>query len=243
MKIKLIEQDIYKGNLILINPDYLLKHEVNTSDLEKYSDTYNDILYNKNANKYLQFVLNEISAGNKIIPVSGYRTLKEQEKIFEDSIIESGEEFTRKYVALPNASEHQTGLAIDLGLNEGKIDFIRPSFQHAGICERFRKVATKFGFIERYKNEKKNITKISAEEWHFRFVGYPHSEFIENNNVCLEEYIELLKKEKLIYKDYEISYIPYNGEEIEIELKSHDCISGNNIDGFILTRKIENEFD
>lgn len=243
MKIILTEKDISKGNLVLINPDHLLEQEIDVNELEEYNEKFNDILYNKNANKYLQFVLSEISTGNRIVPVSGYRTLKEQEKIFEDSIIESGEDFTRKYVALPNASEHQTGLAIDLGLNEGEIDFIRPSFPHNGICETFRETAIKFGFIERYKKEKENITKISAEEWHFRFVGYPHSEFIENNNICLEEYIELLKKEKLIYKNYEISYLPYLGKEIELELNAHDSISGNNVDGFILTRKVENELN
>lgn len=243
MKVILTKKDICKGNLILINSDNLLKNAIDVNELEEYNETFNNILYNKNSNKYLQFVLSEISAGNKIVPVSGYRTLKEQEKIFNDSLIESGEEFTRKYVALPNASEHQTGLAIDLGLNQEEIDFIRPSFPHNGVCENFRKIAIKYGFIERYKKEKESITKISAEEWHFRFVGYPHSEFIENNNICLEEYIDLLKKEKLIYKDYEISYIPYLDKEIELELNSHDYISGNNIDGFILTRKIENEID
>ncbi len=238
MKVVLKENDIYKGNLILVNPNYLLKEEISYDTLEIFSNTYDDILYNKNANRYLQFVLNEISSNNKIVPVSGFRTLKEQEQIIKDSIRDNGEEFTRKYVALPNASEHQTGLAIDLGLNKGEIDFIRPSFPHSGICEKFRKVAVKYGFIERYKEEKEEITKISAEEWHFRYVGYPHSEYIESNNLCLEEYIELLKKEKLKYKDYEISYIPYKGKEITLELNKYDSVSGNNIDGFILTRKI-----
>ncbi len=238
MEVVLKESDIYKGNLILVNPNHLLKEEISYDTLEIFSSTHDDILYNKNANRYLQFVLNEISSKNKIVPVSGFRTLKEQEQIFSDSIRDSGEEFTRKYVALPNASEHQTGLAIDLGLNKGKIDFIRPSFPRDGICEKFRKTSVKYGFIERYKEEKEDITKISAEEWHFRYVGYPHSEYIESNNLCLEEYIEMIKKEKLKYKEYEISYIPYCGEEITLELNKYDSVSGNNIDGFILTRKI-----
>lgn len=239
MKVVLKENDIYKGNLILVNQMYLLKEETSYEYLEGFNSKYPHILYNRDANKYLQFVLNEINAKDMIVPVSGFRTLEEQIQIFSDSIKENGEEFTRKYVALPNASEHQTGLAIDLGLNEGEIDFIRPSFPHKGICEKFRKVALKYGFIERYKEEKEKITKISAEEWHFRYVGYPHSEIIESKNICLEEYISLLKKEKLIkYRDYEISYIPYCGKDITLELNSYDFVSGNNIDGFILTRKI-----
>lgn len=239
MEVVLKENDIYKGNLILVNSSYLLKEEISDEKLECFSTNFPFILYNKDANKYLQFVLNEIKAKDMIVPVSGFRTLEEQVQIFHDSIKENGEEFTRKYVALPNASEHQTGLAIDLGLNEGEIDFIRPSFPHSGICDKFRKTALKYGFIERYKEGKEKITKISAEEWHFRYVSYPHSEIIELKNICLEEYISLIKKEGLIkYKDYEISYIPYCGKDITLKLNNCDTVSGNNMDGFILTRKI-----
>ncbi len=69
-------------------------------------------------------------------------------------------------------------MAIDLALNEGNIDFICPKFPYYGICQNFRNIAPKYGFIERYKDEKKAITKISKEEWHFRYVGYPHSKII-----------------------------------------------------------------
>lgn len=41
---------------------------------------------------------------------------------------ESGREFTETYVAVPGHSEHETGLAIDLGLKQDVIDFIRPEF-------------------------------------------------------------------------------------------------------------------
>lgn len=237
MIVKLRKEDIYKGYLILVNSSYLLQEEIDGMNLEKYSSKYSNIYYEKIANLKLQFILEKIGAEGKIVPVSGYRTLKEQQYIFNDSLLKNGESFTRKYVALPNASEHQTGLAIDLGLNEGELDFIRPSFPHKGICEDFRKEAFKYGFIERYKANKETITGISAEEWHFRYVGYPHSEYMEENNLCLEEYILLLKQKKLDYKGYEISYIPYNGSILELELGEGESISGNNIDGFILTRR------
>ncbi|MDO4544835.1 MAG: D-alanyl-D-alanine carboxypeptidase family protein, partial [Bacillota bacterium] len=72
----------------------------------------------------LSYIFKNIGSGEKIIPVSGYRTRKEQEQIYAGSIRDNGEIFTRKYVALPDHSEHQTGLAIDLGLNQENIDFI-----------------------------------------------------------------------------------------------------------------------
>ena len=232
------ESDVHKGNLILVNPKFKLSLTFNTT-LESFNNEYNDILINKEANKFLQFILREINAGNKIVPVSGFRSLEEQKKIFNDSLKENGKEFTYKYVALPNASEHQTGLAIDLALNKEDIDFIRPSFPHSGICNEFRKVSLKYGFIERYKAEKEQITSISAEEWHFRFVGYPHSEIMDLKRYCLEEYIDFLKNNNITYKNYEIYYIPFENKTIEIELNGTDQISGNNVDGFIVTRTLK----
>ncbi len=234
------EEDIHKGNLCLVSQKHPIYKNIDL-DLEEYSSTYKEILFDKGANQSLKCIFEKLHLINEIVPVSGYRTLEEQRKIFFDSIKENGEEFTKKYVAFPNTSEHQTGLAIDLGLGDCPLDFICPSFPHDGICEEFRKVAISFGFIERYKKEKEEITGISAEEWHFRFVGCPHAEIIEQNHLCLEEYIEKVKNEKIVYKGYEILYIPYEKEEIQLEMGAYDTISGNNIDGFILTRKRMNE--
>lgn len=236
----LSKKDIYKGNLILVNSKRKIKVATTSNSLEIFSSEYNDILIDKTANKFLQFILIEINSKDVIMPVSGYRTKDEQIDIYDTSIKESGIEFTKKYVALPDASEHQTGLAIDLGLKSDNIDFIRPAFPNSGICGEFKCIAPKYGFIERYKKDKESITNISAEEWHFRYVGYPHSKIIDDNNFCLEEYIEYLKQyedKPLKYETYEISYIPYKANDIKIKLNDHDTISGNNIDGFIVTRK------
>ena len=241
MKRILTEKDIHRGPLILVNATYPLQEDIVYDNLEAYNASYPSIFLNKNMNQSLVCMINELQAQKQIVPVSGYRTLAEQKKIYEDSIIENGIEFTKKYVAFPNTSEHQTGLAIDLGLNEKNIDFIRPSFPRRGISEKFRQLASSFGFIERYMEDKENITKISAEEWHFRFVGYPHAKWIKEHNLCLEEYIERIKRQPIIYQNYEISYIPYSGIKIVIELDADDTVSGNNVDGFIVTRKINDD--
>lgn len=122
------------------------------------------------------------------MPVSGWRSQQEQQRIWDDSMAEHGETFTRQYVALPGCSEHQTGLAIDLGKAAGYIDFIRPAFPYDGVCGRFRRLAARYGFIERYQRGKEEVTGISAEPWHFRYVGAPHAQLMETNGLCLEEY-------------------------------------------------------
>lgn len=79
-----------------------------------------------------------------------------------------------------------------MGLNKQDIDFIRPDFPYDGICGEFRKVAPNYGFIQRYTEDKEKITGISHEPWHFRYVGYPHSQIITERGLSLEEYIEFV---------------------------------------------------
>ena len=145
-KITLTNDKIYEGNLILVNADYELRTS-DEKDLTAVDPKYPDILLKREAANILQMILEKIGSRGDIVPVSGYRSFKEQTDIYEKSMIESGREFTEKFVALPNHSEHQTGLAIDLGLNKDDIDFICPDFPYEGICEEFRKLAPKYGFV------------------------------------------------------------------------------------------------
>ena len=63
---------------------------------------------------------------NGFIITSGYRTRAEQEEIYAQT--------TDGTAALPGTSEHETGLAIDLGQGGGAVDFIRPAFPETGAC-------------------------------------------------------------------------------------------------------------
>ena len=243
--VTLSREKIYAGNLVVVNALWPL-HCGTANDLTPAVPHFPDILLQRDAAAVLQLILDKISAQNDIVPVSGYRSAEEQRSIFDSSLKENGEEFTRKYVALPDHSEHQTGLAIDLGLNQADIDFIRPDFPYEGICDEFRKTAPYYGFIERYAKGKEGITGISHEPWHFRYVGCPHSEIIAENGFSLEEYVTFIKSfgehSRYIYhgKDgaaAEVYYVPAAEEETEISLPDSSAhqISGNNMDGFIVT--------
>ena len=52
--------------------------------------------------------------------------------------------------------------------------------------------AWRYGFILRYPPEKADVTGIGYESWHFRYVGIPHAWYMQENNLCLEEYLDLL---------------------------------------------------
>lgn len=248
-QIELTKEDTYYGNLILITPDYPLIKFPCIDSMTPAIKKQPEILINEQAANLLQLILKKINCQNQIIAVSGFRTQKEQEKIWNDTLAESGLDFTKKYVAVPRHSEHHTGLAIDLAKNEKQIDFIRPNFPYTGIWGRFRTTAPKFGFIERYVSGKEQITGIGTEPWHFRYVGYPHSVIITEKDMALEEYIYFLKENTNLEHPYifnnstankiEISYIFLNNNhsiKLDISEMSLYMISGTNEGGVILSR-------
>ncbi|GFI31464.1 D-alanyl-D-alanine carboxypeptidase [Lachnospiraceae bacterium] len=253
-RILLTEAQIYQGNLVLVNQKHPVRHGLSGEELCSVFTEQPEILMEKNSAKMLQKLLkhseylfssqlerDDIQLSRRIVGVSGYRTRSEQVKIFNDSLKENGREFTEKYVAFPDHSEHQTGLAIDLAKEQAEIDFIRPDFPNEGICRRFREQAAEFGFVERYKSEKQKITGIGAEPWHFRYVGKPHAEIMEKTGMALEEYIQWLKQfdltvHPLTWKHYRIGYLRARGPVTEWKgLAAWPEISGNNADGFIIT--------
>lgn len=147
------------------------------------------ILLEREAAINLLRLLESINGYKDIVPVSGWRSVWEQQEIWDNSVKENGIIFTRRFVAAPLHSEHHTGLAVDLALKTENIDFICPEFPYSGICQAFREAAPKFGFIERYPEDKEHITKISHEPWHFRYVGREAAMEMVRRGVCLEEFL------------------------------------------------------
>lgn len=175
--------------LILVNRQHPTGGE--PEDLVSVSPEYPRIRLRREAQRALNTLLEELGSSGRIVPVSGYRSFQEQTQIYESSLLENGREFTEKYVALPGCSEHQTGLAIDLALKQEVIDFLCPDFPYDGICGAFRRLAPKYGFIERYPKGREAVTGIAHEPWHFRYVGCPHAGIMTAQNMTLEEYVEI----------------------------------------------------
>lgn len=245
MNVRLSNDKIYKGSLLLVNAQYPI-HDFEEDRMIPVTEEANEIRLKREAVYILRLLCERIHCLDSIVPVSAYRSAREQTEIYETSLQDNGEEFTRKFVALPYHSEHQTGLAIDLGLKKEEMDFIRPDFPYEGICHRFRKAAPHYGFIERYPKGREQVTGIAHEPWHFRYVGYPHSRIMTEENFALEEYVEWMKgyREDCRYVfgcadgcDIEIFYVPADRDEVSVSLPEHVKyqVSGNNADGFIVT--------
>ena len=114
-------------------------------------------------------------------------TQEEQKKIMDDKIAEfrregnsksEAEELAKKQVAKPGYSEHQIGLAVDI--NGATYDLY---FWLQENCY-------KYGFIFRYPGDKTDITGITEEVWHYRYVGVEAATEIHERGICLEEYLE-----------------------------------------------------
>lgn len=134
--------------------------------------------------------LYEDTGCDDLLIYSGYRTLDDQQRIWDSNMANSGEEYTKTYVAKPGHSEHHTGLACDLGFytDDGKsIPLVDHEFGSwvSSHC-------TEYGYILRYPAEKADITGIGHEQWHFRYVGLPHAYATNALDMCLEEYIDHL---------------------------------------------------
>lgn len=243
--ITLNHKDIHKGSLILINKRHPLVEDNHDLSIIPASTEEPEIYLEVTAAAVLSHLLKVLHCQKDILPVSGYRSMEEQQRIYAVSLEDNGKEFTEKYVALPKHSEHQTGLAIDLALKKDEIDFICPEFPYEGICNVFRDKAPLFGFIERYQEGKERVTGIAHEPWHFRYVGYPHSLLMSEKDLVLEEYIEFLKEfpydkahfvTKVNNQTVEIFYVNSTiHREIHLPEDAIHQISGNNIDGFIVT--------
>ncbi len=163
--------------------------------------------------------------GEGIYFSSGYRSFAEQQQIFD----EQGSDTAQP----AGASEHMTGLAADVYVN----GFAGEAIIKSKTGRYMNNNCSKFGLIIRYPFGKKDVTGISYEPWHIRYVGIPHSEIITANDLTLEEYQQLFEfGEWYTYGDYLISR--QKGEELFVPDGFEECtVSPDNCGGYFLTVK------
>ena len=160
---------------------------------------------------------------------SGYRDYAEQKRIYESAKDKS-------YVQPPDHSEHQTGFAADImaiGVSQSDLEF---SVEGKWLADN----AWKYGFLLRYPKDKQDLTGISYEPWHFRYVGLPHARYCHENGLCLEEYLQFLKEDggyTAVYDShkYAVIYETAQSGKIYIPENPNYEISGDNAGGYIVT--------
>ncbi|MDE6092972.1 MAG: M15 family metallopeptidase [Ruminococcus sp.] len=254
-------KDKFHGNLILVNENYRyfsgdeklvsinekneekgrsLFHAVDPSETDKMLIV--DEVYEPMASMIFDFYdATEIS---NILIYGAYRSTDFQQQLYDDALAMTGEEDSTR-VAKAGFSEHESGLAFDL------TTYPDYDYQGEGEYAWFTKNCYKYGLIVRYTEDKERITKIQSEPWHFRYVGLPHAYYMTKNNLCLEEYIDMIITKYYYQADQHLEFTDENGNEYEVYFVLSDDasevttipvptgkkfeVSGTNVNGFIVT--------
>lgn len=251
---RLDEDAVYTGDLILVN-NWTLYHFPEEQPLvsiyeEKTGSYYvrdKDVELSPVALQALNRMLDAFreQGGSKTVNVvAGYRTKAFQQHLFDQSAERSGQAHAEKYVARPGGSEHHTGLVVDFSLffEDGSSQ----EYDGAGEYAWINANCHNFGWVVRYDRDKENLTGIGDEPWHFRYVGVPHATAMAAQGLCLEEYTDYLKNfpfdgQHLVVNcaegKYEIWYCA--GTEVYLPDEGEFTVSGNNVDGVVVTCKID----
>ena len=143
--------------------------------------------YNPGVNSEAYSALNNLQAaaaslGYSLPLLSGFRSYETQRVLYNSYVAADGVEVADTYSARPGHSEHQTGLAFDVG----ELDYgFGDTRSGAWLSEH----AHEYGFIIRYLQGKENITGYNYEPWHIRYVGVSVATDIYSRGITLEEYL------------------------------------------------------
>lgn len=243
--------EIYKGDLILVNSEHEYKFMEDNDNLtpviEKNNKYYSVSDMTLKLDKATIDALNEMmedyyksTNNNDIYVIGAYLTLEDQnDKYYNGNTVFQG-----------GYSDYHTGRSFDLAIFP-ETGESAGYYKSDGIYAWIEKNAAKYGFILRFPEYKEGITGTGGRTYTFRYVGTAHASYMYENNLCLEEYIDEIKKytypDKFLKvsvedKVYEVFYYPAFSQkdtDLPVPITKSYTVSGNNIDGFIVT--IENK--
>lgn len=193
-----VKNEITDWRLTLANYENILPDDFQV-EVEEIAD---DRLFDARAIDDLKKMINAMGRDGiaNIWVQSAYRSVERQKELYDNSVQkylkqgktqEEAERLTEEYINKPGASDHNLGLAVDFNNVDNK-------FEDLDGFKWLQKNAENYGFILRYPKDKEEITKISYESWHWRYVGEEHAKKMNELNMCLEEYIEYLENEDIV---------------------------------------------
>lgn len=229
--------DLYSGNLVSITVDTYADYDYNSLELS-------NIEQNKTAG---------YSVSNSEDTISS-NALESLNTMMTDYVTDTGNTtaiVSMAYVPMESLDDilncdHLSGLSFDLGSYDGSTV---TDYDGTGDFQWISDRADKYGFIQRYPSDKVQYTGID-EPRHFRYVGLPHSQFMKENSLCLEEYIATVK---LYSYDNPLSITTFNGRtydvyyvsvtdddvtNVPVLIDKEYNISGDNKEGYIVAVKV-----
>lgn len=128
--------------------------------------------------------------GVSLMLVSGFRSYAAQKDIYNRFVSEDGQAKADMYSARPGHSEHQTGLAVDLGYIDRKCE-LETCFGDTAAGKWIAQHANEYGFVLRYQKNTQNIVGYEYEPWHLRYVGNELAKAVKQSGKTLEEFFGL----------------------------------------------------
>lgn len=215
---------VFDQSLMLINTEYMLPEgfEAEISEYKTTTVYMNNCMLSEYA-KLSDHISRKFS--QKLYVSSDFRTAEEQEELYEQDPLTA---------TLPGASEHQTGLALDVYVAY----YSGEGFLRSPVGRYVNSHSWEYGFIMRYPSYGEESTGIRFEPWHIRYVGYPHAKVIYKNHITLEEYVASLELGKWYEIDgyYVCRQALSNSDSLEMPIEFSECvISPDNTGYYIIT--------
>lgn len=166
--------------LALVSRDHPLKPaKYKPRDLRTISGTGMEL--RKDAAAALENLLQAARQDSQSLSVlSAYRSYDRQLALFNGYQARYGTDYATRLSAPAGTSEHQIGLAADLGLSSGHCN-LRACFGDTEGGQWLAAHAADFGFIIRYPADGEKVTGYKYEPWHLRFIGVEHARAMEKS--------------------------------------------------------------
>ncbi|MBF0754679.1 MULTISPECIES: M15 family metallopeptidase [Jeotgalicoccus] len=178
VNIEVVDGVTYADGVLIVNKEIPLPEDYNPEMQPEVIEAYTQMFEDAEA-EGLYFEL-----------VSGFRSYDYQAELYNSYVARDGKEAADQYSAEPGHSEHQTGLAIDVGSYDSAV-LLQTSFEYTPEFQWLKDVAHEYGFIIRYMKGKEDITGYMYEPWHLRYVG-DKAPAIYESGLTLEEYFDLV---------------------------------------------------
>lgn len=169
-----------------ISPDYV------PSDLVQPAVPANETqLLRKEAADALEQMFQAASNdGISLYLISGYRDYQLQTSLYNTYVSRMGIQQAERIDDHPGASEHQIGLAADLGTVD-HICELGGCFSNTTAYQWLVNNSYRYGWILRYPEGKEDVTGIMYSPWNFRYVGVEQAEKLYESGLTMEEYYHL----------------------------------------------------
>lgn len=178
VNIEVVDGVTYADGVLIVNKEIPLPEDYNPEMQPEVIEAYTQ-MFEDAETEGLYFEL-----------VSGFRSYDYQAELYNSYVARDGKEAADQYSAEPGHSEHQTGLAIDVGSYDSAV-LLQTSFEYTPEFQWLKDVAHEYGFIIRYMKGKEDITGYMYEPWHLRYVG-DKAPAIYESGLTLEEYFDLV---------------------------------------------------